>query len=748
MKDTAKKLIIVESPSKAKTIGKFLGSNYIVRASVGHIRDLPKSKIGFDPVTFEPVYEVSEGKEKVIRELKKESKEAGETLLATDPDREGEAIAWHIQEVLKLKNPKRIVFHEITQAAISEAMDHPRLTDMNLVDAQQARRIFDRIVGYTLSPLLWTKIRYGLSAGRVQSVALRVIVDRERERDRFKPEEYWDMLVLATKDKRELKIKIVEREEEKEPEELNPKAIPFKVNKYKGKTIDIKEKVNIEKFNELIRKGELEIDLVESKEQYRYPKPPFTTSTLQQAAANRFGFTAKRTMQAAQKLYEDGHITYMRTDSVALSEQAISSARGYVKSEYGDKYLPASAIHYKTNSKSAQEAHEAIRPTDFSHIKNGTTPDQEKLYKLIWERALSSQMTRAVIDVLTVKAKIDEFELEARGTKTKFDGFKRVYNIQEEEIVLPFVPKAKDILYIDEIISNQHFTQPPARYTEASLIKTLEKNGIGRPSTYASIISVIQSRGYVEKNGPAFIPTDTGLVVNDFLVKYFESIVDLDFTANMENELDGIANGKEGWKTMAKKFYEDLTTQIAQKKDTIKKEDIVVLGESDEKCPKCESKMLIKLGKYGKFLSCERFPECDGIKSLEALEEITLDPLKYVIFDICELDGGKMEMKKSRYGTFWACENYPKCKNTKGLTLQEKCPDCDHYLVERVGKWKKVFIGCSNYPKCKFIKNANGTISSSKSTKPSYKKSVSKKLQPTKPKITKRKTVKRKVKSK
>ena len=429
-----------------------------------------------------------------------------------------------------MKDPKRIVFHEITPEAIKDAIQHARKIDMNLVDAQQARRILDRVVGYTLSPLIWTKIRYGLSAGRVQSVALRLIVDREREREKFKAEEYWDMIVNSSREKSDIKISLIEREGDEEVEvSASEKYIPFKVSKYKDKKIDIKNKVTAEEFSGIIKSSELKVLSVESKQQYRYPKPAFTTSTLQQAAANRYGFTAKRTMGAAQKLYEDGHITYMRTDSVNLSEQAITSIRDYVNSSYGKNYLPDKPIFYKTKSKNAQEAHEAIRPSHFENLLAGSTDDQQKVYKLIWARAVASQMEREVIDVVDIKAQVNEFELTARGTKVKFEGWKKVYHIQEEEIILPFTPKEGDVLYANEILANQHFTQPPARFTEASLIKALEKNGIGRPSTYASIISVIQSRAYVEKQGPAFFPTDTGIVVTDFLVKYFPSIVDLDY---------------------------------------------------------------------------------------------------------------------------------------------------------------------------------------------------------------------------
>ena len=715
-------LVIVESPSKAKTIKKYLGAGYEVKASVGHIRDLPKSKLGFDETTLDPVYEVSPDKTKVIAELKKESKRVNNNvLIATDPDREGEAIAWHVSNVLGFKEdtPNRIFFTEITKEAVNEAIKKPRPIDMNLVDAQQARRILDRVVGYKLSPLLWTKIRYGLSAGRVQSVALRLIVDREREREKFIAEEYWDLLLDAVKNSgKDLEKLILSDDEDKQ---YDIKGLEFSLSKKNGVKLVPKSQDEIKEILADIKNQLLHIKSVESKVGRKYPKPPFTTSTLQQGAINRLGFTSKRTMSAAQKLYEAGYITYMRTDSTNLAATAIDAIRGFIYNEYGNKYLPSQAVIYKTKSKGAQEAHEAIRPTNMSmrHVPENMRDDEQRLYDLIWRRTAACQMSPAEYKNTNIQGEVRKekltYSFTANGSIQVFDGFQKVYGIDFEDKIFPFEVKEGDQLELNNKIALQHFTEPPARYNEASLVKALEKYGIGRPSTYASIISTILARGYVEKEGKALKPTDTGMVVNDFLVKFFPTIVDRYFTAEMEEGLDRIAEGKNPWKPMVKTFFDALVGQIEIKKESIKKEDVVILGDSDEICDLCGAPMKIKLGKYGKFLTCSRFPECKGIKSLEeALEgPVELDLEKFEGTPKAK-DGSDMILKKGRYGIFWAHSEYPKVKETSPILLKEKCPECGHNLVERKGKWGRTFTGCSNYPACKYIKKFPGSDSKTK----------------------------------
>lgn len=723
-------LVIVESPSKAKTIKKYLGPGYEVKASVGHVRDLPKSKIGFDD-DFNIVYEVSNDKEKVISELKRDAKRAATVILATDPDREGEAIAWHVNSILNLGENKsnRIFFNEITKEAVNEAIKHPRPIDMDLVNAQQARRVLDRIVGYKLSPLLWTKIRYGLSAGRVQSVAVRLIVDREREREKFLSEEYWDFILDSNKAANSdspLNI-ILSTDEDKK---YSLKGVEFDLSKKDDKKFVPVNEDEIKSVSEEIEGKELSIVSVTQKDGRKYPKPPFTTSTLQQAAINRLGFTSKRTMSAAQKLYEQGFITYMRTDSTNLAESAITEIRDTVTKLYGNKYLPTNAVHYKTKDKSAQEAHEAIRPShqEMLHAPENMRDDEQRLYDLIWSRTAACQMVPAEFKNTSAIGHIEKYQFNANGSVLIFDGFQKAYGVEFEDKIFPFEIKEGDKLNISKKVALQHFTEPPARYNEASLVKALEKYGIGRPSTYASIISTVQARGYVDKEGKALRPTDTGMVVNDFLVKFFPSIVDRYFTAEMENGLDTIAEGKNEWKPIIKDFYNSLNGQIEEKKESIKKEDVVILGDSDEKCDLCGADMKIKLGKFGKFLTCSRFPECKGIKSLEEAsdEPVTFDEEKFEGAPTAK-DGQLMVLKKGRYGIFWAHTDYPQIKETAPLLLKEICPECGHHLVERKGKWGKMFTGCSNYPTCKYIKGAKASYSNNKTSASSKGKKHSKK---------------------
>jgi len=590
------KLVIVESPAKAKTISKYLGDGYTVRASVGHVRDIPKSqKKAIDiEAGFVPHYEISPGKEKVIAEIKMLAKKADEVLLATDPDREGEAIAWHIAEATGLKKPQRVVFHEITKDAIKEAILHPRLIDQNLRKAQEARRVLDRLVGYDLSGLIWKKVRYGLSAGRVQSPALRIIMEREREIRAFIPHAYWTITAKTkTKKGEEIVFTCVEEPTEKKVME------------------DIVKKAE---------KNDWNITRVEESEVKRSPRAPFTTSTLQQAASTRLGFAPSRTMMIAQRLYEAGLITYMRTDSTNLSKQALDQAAVVIKKEYGDKYYQHRT--YATKSKNAQEAHEAIRPTDLSEQSAGANDEQKKLYRLIWQRALSSQMADAITLRTRVVANVasnDIPDFSANGNRILFPGWLTVDTEgQGEEVTLPKVAE-KDPLNLLSIEPLEKYTEPPSRYTEAGLVKELEKRGIGRPSTYASIIRTIEERGYVTKENKTLMPTDTGDVVSSFLEEYFKDYISDTFTAEMEDKLDEIADGKREYLETLEKFYKPFLKDVKSKE---KIDKLTTLGEADAKykCPKCGKKMDIKLGKNGKFLSCSTYPECDGALTLEGVE--------------------------------------------------------------------------------------------------------------------------------
>lgn len=682
------KLVVVESPSKAKTINKYLGNEYKVISSVGHIIDLPKSKIGVDiEHGYEPQYEVIPGKNKVIKQLKDAAKDAEEILLATDPDREGEAISWHIQNSLaKGKNKKpisRIVFHEITKPAILEAIKKPREVDMNLVNSQQARRVLDRLVGYTLSPLLWKKIRYGLSAGRVQSVALRLIVDRERERQAFIPDEYWSVVIDPTDEKLTGKIHTYLKTDENKPQFAEDQFV-LSLKKINGKTAKVDTQKRYDEVSKVISTAAITITDLIQREVKKYPNPPFTTSTFQQAAVNVLGMTSKNSMRVAQKLYEAGLITYMRTDSLNLSAQAVDAARDVIKAKYGASYMPEKGIFYKTNSKSAQEAHEAIRPTNFTvtELPKSFSPQDQKVYDLIYRRALASQMSNAVFTQKTITAQIDDkelYEFSATAKKCEFDGWMKLYKVNENKKLLKIIESLKigSFLYAKDIYGIQHFTEPPARYTEASLIKALEKYGIGRPSTYSSIVSVIMQRTYAEKDGKYFYPTDTGFVVTDFLKNHFSSIVDIDFTANMENNLDQIAQGEVQWVPMIDSFFSPFQTQVKVKDKEVNKEDIVLLGASDEKCPECGKPMVKKLGKFGAFLSCSDFPTCKGMKSIaangevetESLEEkVNSDEFKATYQPAPTTDDGRpYALKRGRFGEFWAHPDYPKVKDARPL---------------------------------------------------------------------------------
>jgi len=683
-------LLIVESPAKAKTISKYLDGKYTVRASVGHIRDLPKSNKKAIDIEggFIPHYEISAGKEKVVAELKALAEKADDVLLATDPDREGEAIAWHIKETLKLKKPKRITFHEITENAVKEAMNHPRLIDENLRRAQEARRVLDRLVGYDLSGLIWKKVRYGLSAGRVQSPALRIIMEREREIRAFKPEQFWTIEALTkTPAAQELLLTCDE-----EP----------------------REKALVEKILEKAKANEFVVLDVTESEAKRSPKAPFITSTLQQTASSRLGLAPSRTMGIAQKLYEAGLITYMRTDSTNLSQEALTKIYSTIEKRYGKEYLSPRVFAKK--SKNAQEAHEAIRPTDCSREKAGHSPEQEKLYRLIWARTITSQMTDAQVWRNKITAQIvGEKELptfSATGSRLKFDGWLKADPLSvSDEVILPIV-KANDHLDLLKITETEKATQPPARYSEAGLIKELEKRGIGRPSTYASIIKTIEDRGYVEKIDRALTPTDTGDVVSSFLEKYFADYISDTFTAEMEDELDDIATGKREYEKTLRDFYTPFLKEV-KAKDRIEK--ITNLGEADPsmKCPKCGKGMIIKLGRSGKFLSCETYPDCEGARKITGEE---MEGPKDT-GELCPQCGkANLVEREGKYGKFIACSNYPKCKFIKKDAELEKlnstgvkCPKCDKgEMSEKRGRFG-VFYSCNNYPDCKYAIKAKPT---------------------------------------
>ncbi len=701
-------LVIVESPAKSKTIGKYLGKDYKITATMGHIMDLPKSKLGVDVEhNYKPDYEVMKDKQKVVRELRKLVKQNDHNIyLALDPDREGEAIAANVVEALKLKKAQRIVFHEITKDAILEAIKNPREVNADLVDAQKARRVLDRLVGYKLSELLWKKIWYGLSAGRVQSVATRLIVERERERLAFKPEEFWDILAkLETEDKKKFTAKLAQKN--------GKKYLP-------GNDKDAHD------VESVLKKADWKVAKVVTKESSRHAFPPYTTSTLQQAANNYLGYGASRTMQLAQQLYQGvnikgkGHvglITYMRTDSTNLSAQAVKAARDYILSNFGDKYLPAEPNFYKTKSRLAQEAHEAIRPTDFTltpeEVKDSLTPQQLKLYRLIWNRGLGSQMTPMQYNTLEVDIDAnsgkDTYTFKVKGYDLLFDGFAKVVGsaiLREDDVAENLSGiKEGDKLDCKDLELKQNFTKPRARYTEATLVKALESHGIGRPSTYATIISTIQNRGYVGKDGRYLFPTDVGFVVTDFLVKHFNDIVDYDFTSEIEEELDEIAEGKLKWVPVVDKVYVPFSKDLVKKGKEVKKEDVVILGNSDIKCPNCGGKMVERLGRNGRFLSCAKFPECKGMLGIDGKPmEQEVDLKLYEKPGPCEKCGGEMVVKSGKYGKFLACKNYPDCKSTAPLLLKEVCPECGSHLVEKRGRWGKSFIGCSGYPKCKYIK--------------------------------------------
>lgn len=661
-------LVIVESPTKARTIGRFLGKEYEIKASMGHIMDLPKSTLGVDvDDSFEPQYEVVKDKKKIIAELKRAAKAADSIILATDPDREGEAIASHVADMLgssskfplrseasKVQSSKfrRIVFHEITKEAIEEALRNPRSIDVHLVDAQTARRVLDRLVGYKLSPLLWRKVRRGLSAGRVQSVALRLIVEREKEIEKFSKEPYFTIHAMVKKDGEEVIFDLVEINGEKiEVQE----TFKLYADEYKVTKTTIEKEEDTQKIIDELKGKELKVSDVLQKEVRRYPQPPFTTSTLQQTAAHRLGLNGRRTMSLAQKLYEEGYITYHRTDSVVISNAALFATRNYIEKEFGKKYLPGKPKYYSTKQKLAQEAHEAIRPTKVG--VSAPVVSQElgaqfgRLYELIWRRAVASQMSEAITEATTVlaDAKVQRnFRFKANGSVLVFDGFLKVNPLGLQDNRLPKF-EVSEKLMPSSIDREFHETLPPPRYNDASLIKTLEEKGVGRPSTYATIVGTIESRQYIEREQGRFMPTSIGVAVNDFLVKNFSTIDDIPFTALMEDDLDNIAHGKKEWKPMIKDFYKPFEKKLEEVGDVARVK--IAVEETNEKCPECGSPLVIRTGRFGKFLACSTFPECKFTKAFVETTNFT-----------CPKDGGQIVIKKTRKGrSFYGCSNYPTC---------------------------------------------------------------------------------------
>jgi DNA topoisomerase-1 len=741
----AKKLVIVESPAKAKTIGKYLGRDFSVKASIGHIKDLPVKTLGVDVEdNFRPTYEVIKGKNKVIDEIKLAAAKAEAIYLATDPDREGEAIAWHIAEEIQGngKKPKktkaatktkktksktkakaeaepevgeesiqvsvspdrihRVLFNEITKKSVQEAISKPLKLDVNLFDAQQARRVLDRLVGYQISPLLWDKVRRGLSAGRVQSVAVRIICEREAEIEAFKTTEYWSLHARL--------------------EGSVPPVFSSKLIGKSGEKIEIPTGEAAKAIQSDLEKSEFILKEILRKERRRQPTAPFITSTLQQESARKLGYTAKKTMMIAQKLYEGieleggeivGLITYMRTDSTRLSDEALSQVREYIRSKYSSEYLPEKPVIYKTK-KAAQDAHEAIRPTSIEYppeaVEKFLSPDEMKLYDLIWKRFVSCQMQPAVYDQTTFNISAGVYDLRTTGSVIKFPGFMAVYSEGQDDVnpedeedssTLPLL-KEGERLKLHELKPEQHFTQPPPRFSEASLVKELEEKGIGRPSTYATILSTIQEKKYAEKVQGRFHPTQLGKIVNHLLVDNFPDILNTHFTAKMEEELDDVEEGKRKWEEAINDFYgpfqETLKKAKVHMKD-IKRQEI----KTEFVCEKCGSPMVVKWGRHGEFLACSGYPDCKNTKEIQkATDGGYAIAEEKKVEENCEKCGSPMVIKRGRFGSFMACSAYPECKNTKAISIGVNCPECGKPLAERRSKRGKAFYSCTGYPDCKF----------------------------------------------
>lgn len=686
-KTTAKKLVIVESPTKVDSVKKYLGSGYTIEATMGHVRDLPKSQLGVDlEDDFNPKYITIRGKGDLIAKLKKKASAASKVYLATDPDREGEAISWHLANVLGIdpNSDCRITFNEVTKDVVKEAVKEARPINMDLVDAQQTRRVLDRIVGYQISPLLWKKIKKGLSAGRVQSVVVRLIVDREREIEAFCPEEYWTISLKLTNDKGKL---------------------PFIAKFYgtkDGKKMPLPNEEIVNQVTEKLKQADYVVSSVVRKETKRRSAPPFTTSTLQQEASRKLNFTSRRTMVAAQQLYEMGYITYMRTDSLRISAVAQTEAREFIGREYGSAFVPKSPKVYRAK-KSAQDAHEAIRPTVCSNTpeiyKDKLKPDLYKLYRLIWLRFMASQMSDAILDSVTADITCGEYLARATGSEIKFAGFMTLYvegRDEEEEKAkkIPNLTEGQELL-LKELEPEQHFTQPPARYTEASLVKAMEEEGIGRPSTYAPTIATITARGYVAREAKNLYPTELGYIVTDLLKENFEDIVDVEFTANMEDKIEMVADGETEWKTIIRDFYAPFSKTLKEAEDKIG--NIEIADEvSDVPCEKCGRMMVYKQGKFGKFLACPGFPECRNTKAIT--EDLDVP---------CPKCGGKVSVRKSRKGSiFYTCENSPTCDFISwDEPTKEACPECGGTIMKSKPYRRRgpITYKCFN-PECKYVR--------------------------------------------
>ena len=719
----AKSLVIVESPAKAKTIGKYLGKEYVVKASLGHVKDLPKKDLAVDVEhDFTPRYEVIEGKKKLIAELKQAAKGVDSVYLAADPDREGEAICWHLKEELEPKKASkpaifRVMFNEITAAAVKKAFERPLAVNVHLVEAQQARRVLDRLVGYKISPLLWDKVRRGLSAGRVQTVAVRLIVEREREIRAFQKQEYWTIDVALNAKK--------------------PPVLTARLNKKGEETPQIGNEATASEIVADLDGASYVVKSVATREKKRNPVPPFITSTLQQESSRKLRFSVKRTMMLAQGLYEGkelgtegavGLITYMRTDSTRVSEDALAGVREFVGERYGQEFLPKSPNIYKTK-KDAQDAHEAIRPTSVlrtpESLEKLLAEDELKLYRLIWMRFVASQMQPALFDQTTIDVAADgkskvPYVFRATGSVLKFDGFLKVYeegkdqkDEDDEDLKhkLPVVAEGETLRF-KEILPEQHFTEPPPRYNEATLVKKLEADGVGRPSTYASILSTIQDREYVKKEGGKFIPTELGMVVTDLLLESFNDLFEVSYTARMEEELDEIEEGKLEWRVAMAEFYERFQKDLEHAGRNMT--DIKRMEKpTDLVCEKCGKPMVIKWGKHGSFIACTGYPECTNTRELTVdLPDVDKAALgEQDEQEYCENCGRPMVLKKGRFGQFFACSGYPDCKTTKQIggeqrkdvPLEEKCPQCGNHLVQKYGRYGE-FVACSNYPTCKYVK--------------------------------------------
>ncbi len=702
-------LVIIESPGKISTIKNALGSNYKVVASVGHVRDLPKSSLGVDIENhFEPHYINIRGKGDLIRDLKKEAKNANYVYLATDPDREGEAISWHLANALAIPPEKirRVTFNEITKTAIKAGIKNPRKIDMDLVNSQQARRLLDRIVGYKLSPFLWKKVKSGLSAGRCQSVAARIVVERENEIRAFVPKEYWTL----------------------DAELLNSEGKPFTAHFYgsqKSKEkMEILDEATAMSIRDAVQKGSFVVTDLKHGTKFRAPAAPFTTSTMQQEASRKLNFQSQRSMRVAQELYEginlghelggvQGLITYMRTDSLRVSAEAQDSARAYILEKYGAKYCPETPRVYKSKA-NAQDAHEAIRPADTailpSMIRKSLTSDQYKLYKLIWERFVASQMESAEFATVSAEISVDEYLYHAAGNTMKFPGFLALYEESTDEPVAAeatMLPLLKDgeKLTCRALSPLQHFTEPPARYTEASLVKFLEDKGIGRPSTFAPIVSLIIARGYVAREGKSLIPTPIGELTTNLMIEYFPDIVDYKFTAMMEDDLDEIANGKDTVEGLLTEFYADFAKELARAEEAISKDSIdVPVEETDIVCDLCGARMIVKNGRFGKFAACPNYPTCKNTKPLTKPRETAPEKEPALAPFKCEECGSDMVLRSGRYGDFYACSKYPACKFTKQKvkSIGVDCPKCGAEIVTKWGKNHTVFYSCSRYPECDF----------------------------------------------